>query len=579
LLRAGSSPATDGNSGLSATEVAKLLTEYGRRTALAGGNPYRSKAYVRAAENLASVGEPLDRIIAEDRLREIPGVGDAIADIVTKLHRAGTHPSLERMRKDIPEGVLELLTLPGLRPDKVLKLYRELGIASLTELEVAAQQDRIKSAKGLGAALQRKIVQGLEIRKAAQGARHIHRAAELLSAAEKSLRRSLPLKRVIPAGDFRRGRELISNLALVAEAEDLEGGPKAVKSGELSVYLTDAQHFGASLLRATGSEAHLQQLTRVAKSKRLELTDEGLRQGGVIVASETEAAIYERLGLQYIEPELREGRNEIALARQHRIPRLVTESDLRGILHAHTVASDGVQTLEQMAEEVRRRGYDYFGVADHSKSAHYAGGLSLEEIEDQHAEIDRLNARFDDGFRIFKGIESDVLPDGSLDYPDDVLSRFDFIIASVHGQFRMEREAQTERLLRAVANPFVTILGHMTGRLLLRRHGYEIDVERVLAACAKHGVAVEINANPWRLDLDWRWHQLGLELGCMFSINPDAHSVAEIGLIRWGVAMARKGGISADRVLNALDLAAFRRRLKERRVRCAGSAVLPGPEA
>jgi DNA polymerase (family X) len=549
---------------LNATEVARLLTEYGRRTALAGGPPYRSKAYIRAAENLATVVEPLDRIIAEDRLREIPGIGDAIADIVTKLHRTGTHPSLERMRKDIPEGVLELLTLPGLRPDKVLKLYRELGISSLAEVEVAAQQDRIKTAKGLGAALQRKILQGLEIRKASQGARHMHRAAELLAAAEKSLRRSLPLKRVIPAGDFRRGLELISDLALVVEAEDLEDGPKIVKSGELSVYLTDAQHFGASLLWATGSQAHLQQLAGIAKSKRLDLSDEGLRKGGAIVASETEADIYERLGLQYVEPELREGRNEIALARQHRVPRLVTESDLRGILHAHTVASDGVHTLEQMAEAARTRGYEYFGVADHSKSAHYAGGLSLEEIEEQHAEIDRLNARFDGRFRIFKGIESDILPDGSLDYPDDILGRFDFIVASVHGQFRMEREAQTQRLLRAVANPFVTVLGHMTGRLLLHRPGYDVDVEPVPAACAKHGVAIEINANPWRLDLDWRWHQLGLDLGCAFSINPDAHSIAEIDLVRWGVAMARKGGVSADRVLNAMDLAAFRRWLNER---------------
>jgi DNA polymerase (family 10) len=561
--------------GLNATEVAKLLTEYGRRTALTGGNPYRSKAYVRAAENLAAVGEPLDRIIAEERLREIPGIGDAIADIVTKLHRTGTHSSLERMRKDIPEGVLELLTLPGLRPDKVLKLYRELGITNLVELELAAQQNRIKSAKGLGAALQRKILQGLEIRKAAQGARHMHRAAQLLSAAEKGLRRSLPLKRVIPAGDLRRGLELVSNLALVVEPEDLEDGPKAMKSGELSIYLTDAQHFGASLLWATGSEAHLEQLARIAKSKRLELTDVGLCKGGLIVASETEAAIYKRLRLQYIEPELREGRNEIALARQHHIPRLVTESDLRGILHAHTVASDGVHTLEQMAEAARTSGYQYFGVADHSKSAHYAGGLSLEEIEEQHAEIDRLNARFDGAFRIFKGIESDILPDGSLDYSDDILSRFDFIVASVHGQFRMEREAQTERLLRAVANPFVTILGHMTGRQLLRRPGYEIDVERVLAACAQYGVAVEINANPWRLDLDWRWHQLGLELGCTFSINPDAHSIAEIDLVRWGVAMARKGGIGADRVLNALDLAAFRRRLDERRARCSRARLPP----
>jgi DNA polymerase (family X) len=266
---------------------------------------------------------------------------------------------------------------------------------------------------------------------------------------------------------------------------------------------------------------------------------------------------------------LREGRGEIALARKGRIPKLVELADIRGILHAHTDQSDGGNTLEAMAEATRKRGYQYFGVADHSQSARYAGGLSLEQIEQQHADIDWLNAGFDGGFRIFKGIESDILPDGSLDYPDDILRRFDFIVASIHGQFRMDREQQTERLLRAVANPFVTILGHMTGRQLLRRVGYEVDVGKVLKACADHGIAVEINANPWRLDLDWRWHQRGLELGCIFSINPDAHSIAELDLMRWGLAMARKGGVSADRVLNARKLRDFSDWLEDHRRRIA----------
>jgi DNA polymerase (family X) len=537
---------------LDAPDVAKLLMEYGRRTALAGGNPYQSKAYLRAAENIAILAEPLDRVVNEDRLQQIPGVGDAIADIVTKLHRTGTHPSLDRMRREVPDSVLDMLTVPGLRPDEVLKLYRDLGIASLPELEVAAREGRIKSAKGLGTALQRKILQGLEIRKTADGARHIHRAAQLLAAAEANLGKSLPVEKIIPAGDFRRGCELVFDLALVAETEQLDGGPKVATSGELSVYLTDRQRLGVSLLLATGSEAHLQELREVATSKGLDLTEDGVRKDGAVIASETEASIYNALELQYIEPELREGRNEIALARLFRIPPLVGTADLRGILHAHTNASDGVNSLEQMAQAIRERGYEYFGVADHSKSAHYAGGLSVDEIEQQHQAIDRLNEESDGAFRIFKGIESDILPDGSLDYPDDILGRFDFIVASVPGQFRMEREAQTQRLLRAVANPFVTVLGHMTGRQLLRRQGYDMDVERVLAACAKYGVAVEVNANPWRLDLDWRWHQCGLQMGCMFSINPDAHSTSEIDLVRWGVAMARKGGISADRVVNAL---------------------------
>jgi DNA polymerase (family 10) len=217
-----------------------------------------------------------------------------------------------------------------------------------------------------------------------------------------------------------------------------------------------------------------------------------------------------------------------------------------------------------MAEATRSRGYEYFGVADHSKSAHYAGGLSVAQITAQHKAVDRLNKTFGSAFHIFKGIESDILGDGSLDYPDDVLARFEFVVASVHSRFRLDPKEQTRRIVNAVANPYTTILGHMTGRQLLRRPGYELDIEAVLKACARHGVAVEVNANPWRLDLDWRWHRRALELGCMLSINPDAHSTDEIGLTHWGVEMARKGGVPAERVLNCMSLAAFRRHLENR---------------
>jgi histidinol phosphatase-like PHP family hydrolase len=234
-------------------------------------------------------------------------------------------------------------------------------------------------------------------------------------------------------------------------------------------------------------------------------------------------------------------------------------------------------TLEAMAEATRSRGYEYFGVADHSKSAHYAGGLSVDEIAEQQVEADALNKKYRGTFRIFKGIESDILPDGSLDYPHGVLTRFDFIVASVHGQFKMDRAAQTERIIRAVSNPHTTILGHMTGRQLLRRPGYDLDIEKVLAACAEHGVAVEINANPWRLDLDWRWHETALKLGCMMSINPDAHSTREIDLTHWGIEMARKGGVPKDRVLNCLKLEEFSDYLAKRRKQRNGRRYGPRP--
>jgi DNA polymerase (family 10) len=278
--------------------------------------------------------------------------------------------------------------------------------------------------------------------------------------------------------------------------------------------------------------------------------------------------------MQPVPPELREGREEIARALAGRLPNLVTDEDIAGILHAHTDRSDGLDTLEAMAEATWSRGYQYFGVADHSKSAHYAGGLSPEEVAVQQAEAEALNREYGRRFQIFKGIESDILADGALDYPDEVLETFDFVVASVHGRFKVDRAAQTERIIRAVSNPYATILGHMTGRQLLRRPGYDIDIEKVLAACAEHGVAVEINANPWRLDLDWRWHETALKLGCLMSINPDAHSTRELDLTHWGVEMARKGGVPKDRILNCLSKDEFGSYLAKR---CDRRPTKPAP--
>jgi DNA polymerase (family 10) len=554
---------------LDAAAVAALLVELGRRTALAGDNYFRAKAYLRAADTLSALVEPLDRVIAENRLRQLPRIGETIADIVTKLHNTGTHPLLEKLRRDVPDGVLDMLSVPGLKPEKINILHEELGITDLSALEAAAREDRLKTVKGLGAALQRKILEGLKIRQTTLGTRHLHRADELALSAAETLERSLPgLIRTVTAGDLRRGGELVSNLALVAEVERLAGPSKVITSGEMSVYLTDTRRFGVSLLFATGSRKHLERLQERAADRGMTLTPEGLRRGRKIIAAGSEAEIYEALGLQFIEPELREGLDEIERAAARKIPPLVTATDMLGVLHAHTTASDGADTLEAMAEASLAHGYQYIGITDHSKTAHYAGGLTIEEIEQQQAEIDHLNAAFGGRFRIFKGIESDILPDGSLDYPDDVLRCFDFIIGSIHGQFRLDRQVQTERLVRAASNPFITVIGHMTGRQLLRRPGYDLDIERVLAACAEHGVAVEVNSNPWRLDLDWRWLRRGIELGCKFSINPDAHSTSEIASsTRWGLAIARKSGMPADRVINTLDRDSFARWLQARKER------------
>ena len=544
--------------------VARLLREYAQRTSLRGGNPYRAKAYLKAAESLGALSQPLDHIIKARTLIDIPGVGDAIADIITKLHETGSHPSLEKLREEVPGGVLELFAIPGIRPDKILKLHQKLGISSLAELEAAAKADRIRPVKGLGTSLQTKILQNLSIARSGETQLHLHKAAALLERAVKTVKETHPeYTRVEIAGDFRRGCELVANLALVAETKS-PPDPEESSDG-LTLAVTDKKHFGAKLLHATGSSEHLQQLAKLAGGKGLAVKQDGLYRGKKLIASSTEKDIYEALGLQFIEPELREGRDEISRAAKHKLPKLVADKNLHGILHSHTTASDGTETLEAMAEATRKRGYEYYGVADHSISAHYAGGLSLDEIKAQHREADKLNKKYGKSFRILKGIEADILGDGSLDYPDRVLGTFDFVVASVHSRFKMTKKEQTERIIKAIKNPYTTIIGHLTGRQLQRRPGYEIDIDKVLKACAEYGVAVEINAHPWRLDLDWRWHQKALDYGCIFSINPDAHSIRELDHMHWGVEMARKGGVPPDRVLNAMPLAKLLAHLQRRR--------------
>ncbi|MBQ0818984.1 DNA polymerase/3'-5' exonuclease PolX, partial [Microvirga sp. HBU67558] len=548
-----SAMAAQASKGLDAPAVARLLVEIGQRLVLAGENSYKARAYTRAAEGLLLLREPLEEVIAAGRLKEIPGVGAALSETIQRLHRDSTTLRLEALRAEVPAGVLELLAIPGLRPQKVLDLYRKLGITSVDELEAAGRQDRLKATKGFGPAFQDKVLANIEFMRRSSGQRLIHRAGEHLSTLEANLRRSHPeLTRIVPAGDFRRGTELVSDLALVAETPARSGIEIVDLSEGARVWLADPPHYGVALVLATGSSEHIDELRSLAERRGLRLNRQGLYRGQHLVDCVDEKDVYAALNLPFIEPELREGRGEIALAVARRLPHLVADQDIRGLLHCHTDFSDGSNTLEEMAEATRARSYEYFGVADHSKTASYAGGLSVERVAIQHELADELNRRYQGRFQILKGIESDILEDGSLDYPDAVLARFDFVVASVHSRFRLDAKTQTERIIRAVSNPFTTILGHMTGRLLRRREGYQIDVEKILEACARHGVAVEINAHPSRLDLDWRWHQRALELGCMFSINPDAHSVDELDLTAWGVLMARKGGIPPHRVLNCL---------------------------
>jgi DNA polymerase (family 10) len=550
-----------------ANAVASLLRELSQRVELEGGNPYRARAYARAAENLALSPMPLGRLIAEGRLKEIPGIGDALAAIIVSIYETGRHSGLEAMRQKTPESVLEMLRVPGLNADRIRKLHADHGIDSVAALEEAARTGKLKGLKGYGAAFEAKVLQGIEMSRLPPGL-HLHRAASAIAYAADELARAYPdWIKITPAGEFRRGCELIRDLALVAVDPHHHGDTATFHQGEITVHLTSPQGYGIALLLATGSAAHLDALRVLAERKGLTLSARGLLQGPTIVAQETETEIYAGLGLPLIPPELRETGEEVGLAQAGKLPELVKPGDLHGVLHAHTTESDGSDTLKDMADATRKRGYAYLGLTDHSQTAHYAGGLKPERVAAQQQAIERLNARSDGGFQVFKGIESDILGDGSLDYPDDVLETFDLVIASVHSRFRLGRKEQTDRIVKAIENPYTTILGHVTGRQLLRRPGYEVDMERILRACARHGVAIEINAHPWRLDMDWRWCRRALELGCLFSINPDAHSTAEIDNIQWGVLMARKGGVPRERVLNALELAQFRAHLAARKER------------
>ena len=557
---------------LTNAEIAERLAELGRRTALSGGNPYSARAYKTAAENVAALDESIATIIDGNRLLKIPGVGKSLADVITQLFKTGTHPKLETLRTEIPDAVAAVAELPGIRPDQAVKIIEKTGAADFDELEALLRRDEIELGKGFTVALRDKILQGIEIKRSSAGRMHIHHAEEIITKAIKRLR-SLGFEDIVASGDFRRKFETPADLSVIAINP---GKLKVPEIPGVTIHSPPADSYGAMLLWTTASAAHLEGLTKLAAKKGLTLTSKGLFKGKKRIAGAREEEIYDALGLQFIPPEIREGRNEITLAGKNKLVRPLELSDLRGILHAHTDRSDGVHTLAQMADATKQRGYAYFGVADHSQSAHYAGGLSVAEIAEQHKEIVGLNKTYaDSGFQIFKGIESDILADGSLDYPVSVLRRFDFIVASIHSRFKLSKKEQTARLITAVKNPYTTILGHMTGRQLLRRPGYEIDVEAVLRACADHGVVVEINANPWRLDFDWRWHQTALSLGCWISINPDAHSTTEIDLTRWGVEMAKKGMVPKERCLNALPLKEFKAFLAARRKRVFQAEKVP----
>ena len=547
-------------------------------------NSFKIRGYQNAVFNLDKIDIELGNLSLAE-LEKIDGVGKSIATNINEINQRGVSIALEEYLKNTPEGIVELLDMKGIGPKKIKVLWKELGIESGHELKEAANSGLVAKLKGFGEKTQQTIINALEFKEANAHKLHYAEAEKLAKIAIAEILEIAPDIKIEVTGALRRKMEVIEVIDLIVGTDDIEIIEDALDDAEnfeqiieesgpitwrgnykalripIQLSFCEKEDFVKEQFLRTGSNLHLS--LEVKDKDKLTLKDI-VRQHDF--ASEKE--IYAAAGLGEIVPEMREGTFEIEASKNGKLPELVEMKDLKGILHNHSTYSDGKHSLEQMAQHCKDLGYEYLGICDHSKSAFYANGLYENRVIQQHEEIDRLNEKLAP-FKIFKGIESDILYDGQLDYTDDVLASFDFIVASVHSILNMNIEKATQRLLTAIENPYTTILGHPTGRLLLRREGYPIDHKMVIDHCAKHNVVIEINANPWRLDLDWRWVHYALEQGVKLAINPDAREMDGYQHMYYGLLAGRKGGLTADMTFNALSAEEIGKYFAERKQKIA----------
>lgn len=561
--------------------VALVLDEIASLLDATGDNRFKTRAFQRAARAVDRTDVDVRELIANGKLFDLPGIGAVTGRVIEELVVAGESRYHQDLRDRAPSGMRALLRVPGLGAKKITTLHEQLGIHDLDSLEAAARAGRIAALKGFGPATQQRVLEGLAFARSAAGRRRYHQAVEAAGRLTGYIERLPGVERAEPAAELRRGLEVVAGITIVATISgdaDVVASRLSATSGlswfagadddavhgrfgdglGVEIVLADVASAGAALIFATGSAAHVRALRDIGAERGIELTARSMRSNGVDIPAPDEDAVYTALGMQWVPPELREGGAEIGLALQRRLPRLVELSDLRGCFHCHTTYSDGTATVQQMGEGALALGWRYLGIADHSRNASYAGGLEPQQIRRQQREIQHWNVEHGDEMWLFSGIEADILQDGQLDYAaqgdDEVLDSFDHVVASVHSHFRMDGAAITRRVTRALADPRLTILGHATGRLLLGREGYPLDVPAVLEAAAHAGAAVEINADPHRLDLGWEHWPRGRELGVRCAINPDAHSVAGLNNVRFGVVMARRGGLTTADVVNSWPL-------------------------
>lgn len=556
-------------------DVIRILEEIGVLLELKGESPFKSSAYANAARRLAILDEDLEELVRRGDLRSVKGIGDALSKKITELITTGRLEYYEALKASVPPGHLEMLRIPGLGPRKIRALHEKLAIETLGELEYACLENRLVELPGFGARTQQKILTGIEHLKRYK---ERHLCSEALEAAEPllaKLRGRPGVAAASLAGSLRRGNETVKDIDLVAASDDpealsrwfasLDDVESVIGRGDtkVSVFLkaginadlriVSPREYPFALHHFTGSKEHNVAMRGRAKQQGIKMNEYGLFRDEALLPCRSEEEVFSALGLAWVPPELRENTGEIEAAETGVMPSLVQTKDIRGIFHIHTTASDGASTLEAIVDAAKKMGLDYIGITDHSQSAFYAGGLTPEDVRKQHRAIDEMNRR-DPAFRIFKGIEADILPDGRLDYDDATLASFDFVIAAVHSHFGMSEDEMTGRLIRALANRHTTILAHPTGRLLLAREPYAQDLERVIDAAAEHGKVIELNANPHRLDLDWRHCKYAKRQGVRIAVNPDAHHTDGLKDMRYGLNVARKGWLEAQDIINCLKL-------------------------
>lgn len=569
--------------------VAQVLEQIAAFLELKGENPFRIRAFRTAARTINGLPGDLSQALADGSLAGTKGIGPATLQIVQELATSGKSSMLEELREQVPPGLVEMLAISGLGVAKIRQIHEVLDIDSIPELEAAALDGRLAKLPRFGQKTSENILKGIAFLRQASAFRLSHHAAEEAEGLRTALEKLPGVLHAYVAGEVRRRVEVVCDLILVLVAdvppaevfERLSRLPgihefagqderrvtlRFAGGASAQIVVTTPVNLGAVLVQATGSEAHLRGLAKRASATGHNLSGAALWHGSDFVPTPNEAALYRALGLSPIPPELREGMGEVEAAAEGTLPQLIERRDLRGFLHCHTNYSDGSNTVDELALACRDAGYSYVGITDHSQAAAYAGGLTPDDLLRQADEIDEVNARLT-GIRVLKGIEADILVDGRIDYAEDVLARLDFVIGSIHSRFNLGEKEMTARMLAAMDNPYLTIIGHPTGRLLLSRDPYAIDLDAVFEKAAATGVAMEINADPHRLDLDWRVLRRARDRGVMISIGADAHNSAGIGNVEFGIGIARKGWLGPEDILNVKTVDEFVAFARKRRPR------------